>query len=89
MMTEEEKECMLRCMVENIRCKTLYLLCQNRLHAAIYGDHILDYHKKHIFEDHSNSIQLKQNYQCMIDLLLETAFHAKQTGLTRWRMVIE
>ena len=88
MMTEEEKECMLRCMVENIRCKTLYLLCQNRLHAAIYADHILDDHKEHIFEDikdHSSSDKLKRNFQSLMNLLLETAFRAKQTGLTRKR----
>ena len=79
MMTEEEKECMLRCMVENIRCKTLYLLCQNRLHAAIYADHILDDHKEHIFEDikdNSNSAMLQRNFQSLMDLLLETTFCA-------------
>ena len=41
-MNEEEKEWMLMCMMENIRYKTLYLLSQNRLRAAIYAYHILE-----------------------------------------------
>ena len=63
-------------MIENVCYKTLYLLSQNRLHAAIYADHILEDHKEHIFEnlkDHNNSAILQRNYQSMIDLLLKTA----------------
>ena len=77
-MNEEEKEWMFMCMMENIRCKTLYLLSKNILHPAIYANHILENHKQHIFEalkDYNSSAILQQNYQSLIELLLQTALH--------------
>ena len=48
----------------------------------MYKDHILNY-----LESHRNLAIIRENYQSMKNVLLETAFRAEQTELTRGRMV--
>ena len=70
-MNKQEKIWMLRYMLAYIRYKTLYLLSQNKIHAAIFANYVLEDLKDYI---HSDQLKENRNYHSVISLLTNAAF---------------
>ena len=69
-MNEQEKIWMLQYMLLYIRYKTLYLLSQNKYHAAIFANYVLEDLKDYI---HAEQLKQNRNYRSVISFLTSVA----------------